>query len=434
MESDEIVDPFNLGTGHPTCTIGNNADVLLDGPIQLYHSEPTEFTAMDTTESQTRRWDRNAATHSQALFRLGDENVVVREGFTSFDQVIFSPYSNDGILFDTSEEPSSYTNDKWNIQLGSLPDHSTQSTQIRSHLRQISQPQPSIGRTPRARRPTRHHEDYPTPPTSLQNALDEDDERHGSEYESGSDEYKPPTPQKSLSTSRKPVHKPPTQRTKIPTIAKRHNNHTPGINRQTGELTLIGRFPPLLLGEHLYACPHCYAPDERSSNSWGTRNGYKYHLQHVCLGNPDSTASEKVRDAGEPGLELVRAARKKDVLQQCDVCEAWFKSEAGYKAHRETNVTTRDGLCRTKGRGRGRGLVEGQSPEDEMWDQDAMEYEAGGVPQMVPYEMGAVLPMHGFEETDYYVWRAAFMVVHPGRMEQLIVEGPEPDIQPEAEE
>jgi hypothetical protein len=161
----------------------------------LYDSEPTDFMAIDdTTESQTRRWDQNAATHSQALFRLGDENVVVQEGFTSFDQVIFSPYSNNVILFDASEEPSSYTNDEWNIQLGSLPDHSTQSTRICSHPRQISQPQLSIGRTPRARRHTRHQEDYPTPPTSLQNALDKDDEWHQSEYKSDSDEYKPPTP------------------------------------------------------------------------------------------------------------------------------------------------------------------------------------------------------------------------------------------------
>jgi hypothetical protein len=79
-------------------------------------------------------------------------------------------------------------------------------------------------------------------------------------------------------------------------------------------------------------------------------------------------------------------------------------------------------------------LVEGQSLGVEMRDQDAMEYEAGGVPQMVPYEMGAALPMHEFQETDYYVLHAAFMAVHPGRMEQLIVEGPEPDIRHGAEE
>jgi hypothetical protein len=411
MEFDEIVDPFNLGMGYPTCTIGNNANVLLDGPIQLYDSKPADFTAMDTTDSETRRWDQNAVNRSQALFRLGDENVVVQEGFTSFDQVIFTPFSDAFVLFDASEEPFNYTNGEWNIQPGSLLDNGSQTAQIHSQPREIPQRAPPTGGNDRSRRPARKQEGYPTPATSLHSALDEDDERDEPEYESDSDEYTPPSPRKSPATSRKPARKPPIHNTQTPTIKKRRNGHTPGINRQTGQLTLIGRFPPIYLGDNLLACPHCYNPNdiEHSTNPWTTRNGYKYHLDHVCPANPESTASEKVRAAAEAGQELARA-RKKDFLQQCDVCDSWFKSDAGYKAHRETNLTTRNGLCINKGRWKGRPVEE----ESEMRGEEEMEFE-GGAAQMATYEMMRAGPMQG---TDYYVWQAAVMAVQQGRTQQ----------------
>jgi hypothetical protein len=194
----------------------------------------------------------------------------------------------------------------------------------------------------------------------------------------------------------------------------------------------MGRFPPLILGPSLYACPTCWSPnDEQANTTWGTRNGYKYHLAHVCLGNPGSKRSMRMRAAAEAGLELVPVARKKDVLRQCGVCEAWFKSEAGYKSHREMNVTTRHGLCRTKG-WRGRGLVEGQagpsSPVVEMGDQQM----AHEVPQMVPYEMGADPAMPEFQASGYFAWEAAWMAFH-GNAEHSMTEEPEAEAQMEAE-
>ena len=123
--------------------------------------------------------------------------------------------------------------------------------------------------------------------------------------------------------------------------------------------------------------------------------------------------------------------RKKEFLQRCEVCDLWFKSEAGYKAHRETNVTTRHGLCRTKGRRRG--LVEGSSPRVEMEVQQGVEYEAASIPQMVSNGMDAAVSMHPFQAVNYIDW-GAWMALQLGMTEQSMAGEPEPEIRPEDDE
>jgi hypothetical protein len=374
--------------------------VLLDGPLQLYDSDPTDFPAMDTLGSQTQ-WDHD---QSQPCFRFGNQNALVQEGFTPFSELMVSPNSDGVVLFDASEV-SNYANEELDVKPGSLLDHSLQSTQIQ-HRRippQIRNPPvPSTAQKPRTRRSPRT---YPTPPSSLHD-------------ESDNYEYK-------LPLRKSPSRKPPTQRPKPTTTTKRRNGHIPGINRQTGQLTVIGRYPPLILEPSLYACPKCWSSTDHANSSWHTRNGYKYHLNHVCLGNPQSTASIRKKVAEEAGLEPVRVSpRKKDVLRQCGECDSWFKSEAGYKSHRETNVTTRHGLCRTKGwRGRG-AVVEQAAPVAVMAAQQMAE-----VPQMGPSQIA----VRECDAREYFVWQDAWTAVH-GNFENSVTEGIEAGASMEPEE
>jgi hypothetical protein len=79
---------------------------------------------------------------------------------------------------------------------------------------------------------------------------------------------------------------------------KRTRWRKPGLDSRTGELTLIGQFPPLIVDDgKTYFCPleTCrFDPISQKRRYWKTSNGYKYHLQHVCPQNPESTQSLKV--------------------------------------------------------------------------------------------------------------------------------------------
>ena len=375
---------------------------------------------MDLKDYQTSRpWGQDADgeiefNRSQAFFQLEGENVLVQEGFTPFDEVLFSDDLQDVVLFEASPEPpNDPDSESTDVQSGSLLYDSIQGTQILSQtLPTSTSPKPRTKQSPR----TRSRQHYPSPDSSEQ-PNDDDTE---------TDEYKPPT-RRSKSSS----HKLPTSHTKAPTIGKRRNGHTLGINRQTGELTLIGHFPPINLGPSLYACPHCWAPEgEKSRNKWTTRNGYKYHLEKVCPAHWGSTRSKKMRAAAEAGMVVVPVARKKEFLQQCEHCEVWFKSEAGYRAHRETNVTTRQGLCRTKGN-RGEREVAEQSPVVEMGGQPATpDQHVEGVPQML-LEPGRLIPPEDFDYTNWIALRA-WESLQQGMAEQSTVE--EPGAQPEAQD
>ena len=86
---------------------------------------------------------------------------------------------------------------------------------------------------------------------------------------------------------------------------KRRNGQLRGFNVKTGELTLVGRFPPIVQNG-IFQCPdaRCQA---KGKYMWNTQNGYKYHVRHVCPRNPDRVKSKK-----EQGREGRPSPGKKD--------------------------------------------------------------------------------------------------------------------------
>jgi hypothetical protein len=126
--------------------------------------------------------------------------------------------------------------------------------------------------------------------------------------------------------------------------SKAQKGHKSGFDRKTGRLTLVGRFPPEIAPDGKFQCrdPVCKA----TNGMWmvGTRNGYKYHLKNVCLGNPDSVQS--LRRAAGQGSQ--KTGNGLGYSQKCDDCGKTFKCEEGFRKHREENPSTKDGKCRER--------------------------------------------------------------------------------------
>lgn len=141
-----------------------------------------------------------------------------------------------------------------------------------------------------------------------------------------------------------PYSTPPPSEDDIPTSPSRRNGHIAGYNRKTGELTLVGLYPPRF-HHGVYTCPDekCREINGKDTH-WTTKNGYKYHLMNCCLQNPDSERSKKLR---EGGLDLKPV--KNGFSKEC-VCGAHFKSENGFKLHQDSNMSTKDGRCVEKAR------------------------------------------------------------------------------------
>ena len=139
--------------------------------------------------------------------------------------------------------------------------------------------------------------------------------------------------------------------------------HVAGINRQTGEPTLVGRYPPVVLGPDRFCCPHPVCDELRGGHPWTSKNGYKYHLMWNCFQNPESGKSKK-HAAGELSEKLQNGKGK--IVATC-VCGQRFKSENGYRMHLEKNKTTYGGRCieRTRRRMEGCRSQESQMQEAE---------------------------------------------------------------------
>jgi hypothetical protein len=126
-----------------------------------------------------------------------------------------------------------------------------------------------------------------------------------------------------------------------------------GINKATGQLTLVGMFPPTMRGP-IFHCIDPRCSNEAVDNGWTTQNGYKYHLLHRCYGNPNSEINKKIA-AGEP----VKALRSgiPPYFQRCEFCSQGFTSANGYQKHKYENESTMDGRCANRARG---GLIAGE--------------------------------------------------------------------------
>jgi hypothetical protein len=123
----------------------------------------------------------------------------------------------------------------------------------------------------------------------------------------------------------------------------RRQSHIAGINRKTGEPTLVAIYPPCFKNG-IYTCPDLKCRESNVKDAkWTTKNGYKYHLIKCCLQNPNSSRSIKLR-----GGEL-KSKGSKDSILKC-ACGASFKSENGFKLHRESNMSTKDGRCMERGK------------------------------------------------------------------------------------
>jgi len=256
----------------------------------------------------------------------GDERT--QEKFTPFGEVSSYPEDPNNItLYEASGDPRyiSTQTGMISVEPGSLLDLYNQSAQISSP----QEKEPFPGHKARSKSLSTSKSELHQPHISPSSS-----ERSDNEGDSNDAEFQPTHSNSECS----------------PTLKPKRNGHTPGINRHTGELTLIGRYPPMQLDlPRQYGCQHCWAPDpERNSFRWATRNGYKYHLSNVCLGNPDSVKSIKLRRAKELGTTVDTVPKKPAFSKVCE-CGVYFRSENGYRMHRMQNETTKNGRCMQRG-------------------------------------------------------------------------------------
>lgn len=64
--------------------------------------------------------------------------------------------------------------------------------------------------------------------------------------------------------------------------APKSRHHRKGYNASTGELTIVGQFPPLIRGGR-FICPEPQCRRNGEEYSYNSQNGYKYHLKNGCV-------------------------------------------------------------------------------------------------------------------------------------------------------
>ena len=126
--------------------------------------------------------------------------------------------------------------------------------------------------------------------------------------------------------------------------SKSKKGHKSGFDRKTGRLTLVGRFPPEIGPDGKYQCRDPVCREINRTWNVGTKNGYKYHLKNVCLGNPDSVQSLR-RAAGQGSQKTGNGV---GYSEKCGDCGKSFKCEEGFRKHREDNPSTKDGKCKER--------------------------------------------------------------------------------------
>lgn len=103
----------------------------------------------------------------------------------------------------------------------------------------------------------------------------------------------------------------------------------------------MGKFLPRKEDEKFWCT---YEECAKQGLKWGTQNGYKYHLKHACLQNPESKRSRRLA----AGLPDKKSRREGPPLFRCEICQHEFKSENGFQAHQKRNPGTKDGKCALK--------------------------------------------------------------------------------------
>jgi len=321
----------------------------------------------------------------------GDEQAQTE--FIPFDELLSYPQdTNDTTLYDASSDSESmYMSTQPEmifVQPGSLLDLYSQSTQIFSPREEELSLSHKVRTKPLSTRKSEGH--HPDISSSSECSNDEGD---------------------SWNAGFHPTHTKPQGCDKPP--PKRRNDHTPGINKQTGKLTLVGQYPPMQLDlPRQYGCPHCWGRDgDQSSFRWTTRNGYKYHLANVCPGNPDSVKSIKLRRAKELGTAIDITPKKSAFSKVCE-CGVYFRSENGYKMHRMQNETTKNGRCMERGsrtrHGKAANKVEAQP---KTFDVNMMSSHGWNEPMRLGM-FRIIAP--GLTENDWRMYQRGEMVDVPG--------------------
>jgi hypothetical protein len=168
----------------------------------------------------------------------------------------------------------------------------------------------SSGRT--IRKPQKYA--YPTPPATSDdeeedtNAVpdaDQQDEPEENEDEEDEDE-EDEEEEEEEEEERKPAPK------------RRRTGHIEGIDRKTGQRTLVGTFLPRIDENGRYWCRDEECNRIIKQGNWGTKNGYKYHLRECCLQNPNSKRRRAMAEVAEmqeeeEGEELKRKVRGKEM-------------------------------------------------------------------------------------------------------------------------
>ena len=139
-----------------------------------------------------------------------------------------------------------------------------------------------------------------------------------------------------------------------PTKGLRRNVHMSGIDRKSGKLTLVGTYPAEIVDQRFY-CRDPVCREINNNYSAGTKNGYKYHLKNACPGNPNSSYSLRLAS----GIVERKGSGQSGFSQKCHDCGVTFKSEPGFRKHREENPSTKNGKCA----GRRRRTDAGESAE-----------------------------------------------------------------------
>jgi hypothetical protein len=121
---------------------------------------------------------------------------------------------------------------------------------------------------------------------------------------------------------------------------KRKNGQRKWINNKTGELTLVGMYPPIENPPGVYRCSNPECIRDNMCGPYVDLNGYKVHLTSRCPSNPDSKYYEMLKEGKQPRPRVITADSP-----VCADCGKAFSTVAGYGRHRNKNETTRFGAC-----------------------------------------------------------------------------------------